>query len=330
MFDHLVTMTGEHGLFEHACGTTPRIEHGYCTDDNARMLIVTAREPDEGAPRLLSRVALAFTLGAQAADGRTRNRMDAAGQWIDNPSTDDCWGRSLWALGVAARQHDDPAVRSAAFAAFDVGVQQRSPWPRAMAFAALGAAEIATLDPSHRPARNLLRDAVVAIGAPRPDPWAWPQDRLTYANATLAEATLAAGAALEDRALIERGLAMLRWLLGHQTRGGHLSVTGTRGCSATTIGPQFDQQAIEVAALADACWRAGTLTEHSRWERGLALAAAWFHGSNDVGAVMHDPNTGGGFDGLTPHGVNLNQGAESTLAYVSTMQRHRTITQVAT
>jgi hypothetical protein len=132
---------------------------------------------------------------------------------------------------------------------------------------------------------------------------------------------MAAGAALGDASLVDRGLALLRWLLDRETRTGHLSVTGTAGADASTVGPQFDQQPIEVAALADACWRAHTLTGDPSWSRGVAHAAAWFDGANDVGAVVHDPGTGGGFDGLTPGGANLNQGAESTLAYVSTLQR---------
>lgn len=43
-------------------------------------------------------------------------------------------------------------------------------------------------------------------------------------------------------------------------------------------------------------------------------------GSNDLGSVMYDSSTGGCYDGLTPTGPNLNQGAESTLAALSTLQ----------
>jgi hypothetical protein len=38
---------------------------------------------------------------------------------------------------------------------------------------------------------------------------------------------------------------------------------------------------------------------------------------------MWDAQTGGGFDGLQRSGANLNQGAESTLAFLSTMQHAR-------
>lgn len=90
-----------------------------------------------------------------------------------------------------------------------------------------------------------------------------------------------------------------------------------------TSPPAFDQQPIEAAALADACARATAVTGDAEWRSGVEMAIAWFTGANDVGAAMSDPVTGGGFDGLTPTGPNLNQGAESTLALITTMQHRR-------
>lgn len=324
IYQHLASMTDQRGLFEHARFDRPRPEHGYCTDDNARMLVVTARERDSDLPAQLSRVALAYLLASLDASGRVRNRMSAAGEWSDDAGTNDCWGRCLWGLGVAAAHHDAPNVRAAALAAFEIGALQRSRWPRATAFAALGAADVLATHPSHAAARDLLRDTAHTNGAPLDPNWIWPERRLTYANAVLAEATIATGHALDVSSLTERGLSMLGWLLDRQSERGHLSVTGDGGCDRLTEGPQFDQQPIEVASMADACWRAYAVTGAERWTRGIEIAAAWFDGENDTGARMWDPNTGGSFDGLLSEGVNLNQGAESTLALISTTQRART------
>jgi hypothetical protein len=90
-------------------------------------------------------------------------------------------------------------------------------------------------------------------------------------------------------------------------------------------GPAFDQQPIEVAALADACARAHRIAGHRRWAEGVELAAAWFLGANDTGVPMHDPVTGGGFDGLHHDRRNENQGAESTLALLATLQQARSM-----
>jgi hypothetical protein len=104
-------------------------------------------------------------------------------------------------------------------------------------------------------------------------------------------------------------------------------VVGVEGSGSAEVGMQFDQQPIEVAAIADCCWRAYTLTGEPKWARGVFQAAEWFDGANDTGVMMRDLETGGGFDGLRPDGVNLNQGAESTLALISTMQRVHALTE---
>lgn len=322
-FDHVDRMSDHRGLFEHAEGSTRREEHGYCVDDNARLLVVTSRERDQGSTHRLSRLALAFVLGAQTSDGRTRNRMDRHGRWTDESSTDDCWGRSLWGLGHAATQHCDPAIRQRALGGFDSGVRQRSQWPRAMAFAALGAADVLNHDAGHAAARALLIDAVTSIGPLPSGSWQWPERRLTYANAALAEALIAAGAALSNPVALERGLTMLTWLFDLETPNGHLSPAGVGGRGPGDVSPSFDQQPIEAAAMADAMWRAFTVTGDRTWWRGVDVARRWFIGENDTGLPMYDDVSGGGFDGLQPEGVNVNQGAESTLALVSTTQRAR-------
>ena len=320
--DHLVAMTDQRGLFEHAEHGMPRHEHGYCTDDNARLLAITSAMSGEPGAHELSATALRFVLAAQASDGRTHNRMDVFGNWTDEPTTDDSWGRSLWGLGHAAALHPDPSMRTAALDGFDHGAAQRSRWPRSMAFAAIGAAAILQEHPEHRSARSLLEDASDMIGAPTVGAdWQWPEPQLRYANAVLAEAKIAAGVLLERPIEVTQGTTMLEWLLSVEQRDGHLSVTGTRGRFRGEEGPQFDQQPIEVAAIADACWRAHVATGDRRWADGITIAAAWFAGDNDAGLAMFDPSTQGGYDGLSARSVNLNQGAESTLAYIATMHR---------
>jgi hypothetical protein len=203
-------------------------------------------------------------------------------------------------------------------------MRQRSPWPRAMAFAAVGAAEVLSVDPGNMSARSLLSDAAASLtGLCQQARWPWPEQRLSYANATLPEAMIAAGAALERPVLLRHGLDLLEWLLDRETRHGHLSVTPAGGSGPDDKGPGFDQQPIEVAALADACARAEAVDGNRRWADGKVAAANWFLGDNDGGVVMWDPATGGAFDGLEIDRANLNQGTESTLALLSTLQHAR-------
>jgi hypothetical protein len=321
-FDHLLRLSDSRGTFEHAEFSEPRLELGYCTDDMARVLVVACREPiHTAAVDRLTTLALDFLSNAQGVSGECRNRRNIRGRWSGRRTVEDCWGRSVWGLGTAAGRSKRDAIRQDALAYFDHGVRLRSPWVRAMAFAALGAAEVVRVHPDHREARELLGDAADAIGRPAASrSWPWPEPRLSYANAVLPEALIAAGAALERRALLDDGLALLRWLLDHETAGDHLSLTPVGGAGVGDQGPRFDQQPIEAAALADACALAAQVTGDRQWLDGLRAAVDWFLGRNDVGAAMWDPATGGGYDGLTADGPNLNQGAESTLALVSTLQ----------
>jgi hypothetical protein len=107
-----------------------------------------------------------------------------------------------------------------------------------------------------------------------------------------------------------------------------LSVPPVGGRCPGDTGPGFDQQPIEVSALADACGSAFRITRQSSWLTGVDLAWDWFGGDNDSATPMFDPHTGGGYDGLERHGRNLNQGAESTLAMLATAQQARQISEL--
>ena len=322
VFDHLAAMTDERGLYEHALHELPRPEHGYCVDDAARGLVVVSRQSlPTPLLRDLERVYLDFVLAALTSDGRCRNRMGADGQWADLPSTGDWWGRAMWGLGVAASTSASPAVRARALSGFRTAAQQRSPHNRAMAFAAIGAAKVLTSHQHERAARVLLADSAAVVGTPgTSEHWPWPEPRLRYANASVAEALVVAGSLLHRPELLRRGLLLLDFLLARQTRDGHLSVTPVAGRGQEWTAPEFDQQPIEVAAIAEACATAYRITSDPHWAVGLSLAWGWFAGDNDTGVCMLDPATGAGYDGLEAGGRNLNQGAESTLAMLATAQ----------
>lgn len=326
-FAHLLRLSDDTGLYEHADGPLPRREHGYCLDDVARGLVVLCREPELSADLVvLVERYLAFTAHAQEGDGLFHNRLGLDRAWRDEPGSGDWWGRALWGLGTAAARCPVPWIRTAALARFEASAHHRPPSVRSMTFAALGAAEVLSADPDHSPAAELLGDIASYIGEPGDVPdWPWPEHRLFYANAALPEALIAAGHLLGDRKIREDGLRLLDWLLTVESRDGRLSPTPTRGWRTGEPRPAFDQQPIEVAALADACARAHRVSGDRAWLTGVRRAVAWFDGDNDVGVPLRAPGTGGGHDGLVPGGRNDNQGAESTLALISTLQHGRTL-----
>ncbi|MCH7592263.1 MAG: glycosyltransferase family 4 protein, partial [Planctomycetes bacterium] len=101
--DHLFVMTDGTGILQHACYSTPDRNHGYCTDDNARALIVAAMawslfQDEEVLPQI--QTYLSFLHYAQMPEtGRLRNFMSYDRRWLESDGSDDCQGRAIWALG---------------------------------------------------------------------------------------------------------------------------------------------------------------------------------------------------------------------------------------
>jgi hypothetical protein len=296
----------------------PNPEFGYCLDDNARALIVAVRaQPLTGESGLFDYVRhyLAFVERCQRADGRFHNFMASDGTWLDEVGSEDSQGRAIWALGFAARHSPQTEVRLRALQCLDRALKplDELTFLRGRAFTLLGlehwrAAEPAPeLDALTKQLASGLAAAYERSAAPE---WRWFEDELTYCNARLPQALLGtrwAGMALES----------LAWLCGILEVDGRISLIGNRGWYRRGAERAvYDQQAVDAAAAVSACAAAYGTSGDDRFHRWAKLGYAWFHGQNPGDSSMLDPETGGCYDGLEPDGVNLNQGAESLLAWL--------------
>lgn len=317
-FAHLRDLTDQGGLWEHARHSTPRPEHGFCNDDNARALVITANERAEDVADLAG-IYLRYVLDSRRSDGRFRNRRDSTGSWSNESGSDDSQGRAWWGLGAITARAPEQWMRASALEEFESCATFESPHLRANAYAALGAAEAVGEGESH-PAVELLDRTSTLIARATRSTIPWPEGRLTYDNARIPEALLAAGLGLGDERRTNLGMRLLEWLAIHESRGDRFSFTPVGGRRPGDRHPTFDQQPIEAWAMADACSRALSLTGDWRWRELALRAGTWLLGRNDAGAPMYDDKCGGTFDGLTATGVNLNQGAESTLAGLGVLQ----------
>ncbi|MBI3430560.1 MAG: glycosyltransferase [Actinobacteria bacterium] len=321
-FAHLKRLTTEIGLQEHALFDEPRPEHGYCVDDVARGLVLLCRESDLDPTELaMLELYLNFTLRALSEDGSCHNRMDSSGEWVDQPGRGDWWGRAMWGVGFAAVHAPLESQRTRAVEGFRILARTTSPDLKSLSFASLGAGELLLAHPEESSARRILEHARIRLTHSSSDSWIWPEKRLSYSNGSVAEAVILIGWALGDTPTLERGISLLEFLLKIETRSGHFSVTPTEGREDDEGAMGFDQQPIEIAAIADACARAFQVTGDRRWAEEVERAWSWFLGNNDIGVPMFDPETGAGYDGLHDRGPNLNQGAESTISMLSTAQQ---------
>lgn len=321
----LLRMTDATGLLQHGVHGIPDRNHGYCIDDNARALILMCRMGDDDRD-LVDRLAATYAAfvhhGWNPGRGRFRNFMGYDRRWCEDEGSEDSNGRTLWALGCAAAHGADSGLRGWAATLFD----QAAPLadglvsPRARAFAALGAAERLVADPDHRASLAILRavaDGLTAqLAAARRPGWTWFESVLAYDNARLPEALLRAGTVLADQATVEAGLETLAWICAAQTGpAGSFRPVGTDSFHRPYEAPlPYDQQPLEAQATIDACIAALATTGDRRWADGARHAYGWFVGVNDLGLPLAQASGGGCFDGLMPHGVNRNQGAESILA----------------
>ena len=327
-FHHLQRLSDDTGLIEHAWFELPRRYCGYTVDDVARGLLVLCREPQaETMPRLvtLAETYLDFLYDA-LRNGRFRNRMSYAREWTDTVQSDDAHGRALWALGTAAHCAPSAVMKRTAMRLFEAASRFDTTYPRANAYAVLGAAELYQTDSQNAHAITLLEQWSTRL--PRlldSQQWPWPEPRLSYDNARIPQSLLVAGALTHNASMVEQGLALLQWLVKVEMRGVHFSFTPTRGWRLGESRPGFDQQPLEAAAMVDACVDAFRITGDTAWADLGMTAARWFLGANDKNLNLYDDRTGGCFDGLTADGVNENQGAESTVACIAALQQARRI-----
>lgn len=323
---HLARLTTPDGLFEHARLSSPRTDIGYCTDDAGRLLALTVDlAHDESAPSL-ARISLDFLRRAHRGGGQFRLRQRASGEWTTDPSSDDANARALIGLAAAAASAPWPDVQRDAAQLYRQAAFYRSRYSRATAYAVVGAARWR----DDETARQLIFDAADVVVRSRADStWPWPEARLTYANALLPHAALVVADVLDDDVRLADALSLLAWLVERETREEHFSFTPVEGRDATSMSPAFDQQPVEAWAMIAACSFAYVITGDAMWRDAARRAGEWFTGRNDVGVNVFDPRTGGGYDGLGPEGPNLNQGAESTIAFNATMVHLQSLDSLA-
>jgi glycosyltransferase involved in cell wall biosynthesis len=326
--DHLHRMTDPTGLLQHAIFTIPNYNEGYCTDDNARALLLTVLLEGQGLEShvgsLGTRYAAFLHHALDPARGRFRNFLGYDRRWLEEVGSDDSHGRALWALGVCvgrSRRRDLLFWAAQAFErALPTALETTS--PRAWASALLGIDEYFRRLSGDRRASQ-ARDALTArllelYDQTAADDWPWFEDVLTYDNARMPHALIVAGRWSGNHRAVEVGLRALRWLVGVQTAPqGHFRSVGTNGWYPRGEEPaRFDQQPLEASATVSACLAAYRATEDLAWLRDARNAFEWFLGRNDLGQPLFDPASGGCRDGLHPDRTNENQGAESTLSFL--------------
>ncbi len=323
--DHLIRLTDDTGLFQHAEFTLAQRRHGYCTDDNARAVILMTRYhaqyPDPQSRHLLDTY-LSFILHAQNEDGTVRNFMNFDRTWHKDEPANDALGRFLWALGTVMTQPPASPYVSIAKEYFDRSCRHiQKQYPRGMAYAILGLCDYLEQFPGAsdiKRALELAADGLVRQYDENHSPdWPWFEDILTYDNAVLPHALFAASKTLNHPRYLEVALVSSQFLIETCLSDTIPRLIGCQGWYERGGQPAaFDQQPIDAASLVLMLKAAYESTQDRRYLTLQRKAFDWFLGINDLHTPLYDFRTTGCHDGLTANGPNLNQGAESTISFL--------------
>ena len=327
--DHLVRMTDSTGLLQHARYSIPNFADGYCTDDNARALLLTTLLEEAGfsnteVQNLALRYA-AFLNHAFNPDKKCfRNFMSYTREWMEECGSGDSHGRALWALGAVVGRSKQPTMQMWATQLFEqaLPIVLNFTSPRSWAFSLMGIHEYCRRLGRDRWVNQLratlTRRLVSLYEAHSTKDWLWFEDILTYDNAILPHAVIRSGYEMENGTILEIGLTALRWLAGVQTaEAGHFRPIGSDGFYRRgETRALFDQQPLEAYSMTTAALEAYRITHDDYWYEQARKAFEWFLGRNDLGRALYNPSTGGCRDALQIDRLNLNQGAESTLAFL--------------
>ncbi len=330
---HLRHMTDDTGILQHAKFTVPKRAHGYCVDDNARALIVAARAHDldrtDNSLTELSSVYLSFLDDAfDPETGRFRNFMSYERKWLDDVGSEDSHGRALWALGVMAGWGHNSGQVALATKLFHDALPALESFSdsRAIAFPILGIQAYLRRHDNDHQVRELLKSLGDRLRTRfkqyATEDWQWHEPMLAYDNARLPEALMACGRVTEDDDMVSLGISVLEWLRDIQLdpSEGWFTPVGNQGWFPKAGSKaQYDQQPLEAAAMIGASIEAYECTQREEWVQLASTCFNWYLGKNDQQTQLYDHASGGCRDGLTRDGVNENQGAESTLSYLSSL-----------
>ncbi len=339
---HLLSLCDDTGLLQHAAHSVADRSHGYCTDDNARALLLACAVERAGESPLPESVTNRFAAFVQhawnPATKRFRNFMGFDRRWHGEPGSEDSHGRALWALGECARAgRGEPRRRwAAALFAEALPIVESFLSPRAWSFALLGLDGYCAAGAQHADPwgmRELLADRLLGLmEAVESADWQWFEEGLAYDNARLPQALIVTGYAIGTPRHLRAGLRSLRWLMSLQTTAtGCFRPVGSMSFGAKrTVPLAYDQQPLEAAASISACFAAWRADGDDAWLAHAERALAWFFGDNDLSLPLIDLDTGSCRDGLHPDRPNENRGAESVVSYLLSLADMRQLDRLST
>ncbi|MCH8568424.1 MAG: glycosyltransferase family 4 protein [Balneolales bacterium] len=324
--NHIKRLTDDTGIIQHARYSIPYLKEGYCLDDNARallMVVMAYKQNKDLAALNLAPVYLSYIHYMQNDDGTFRNFLNFERNFLDETGSEDSFGRAIWALGYLIGNPPNDSYRQTGKLIFlDASPHfKHIKSIRGIANTMLGISYFLKDDPTNENITNELRDLagkLVGHYENNSSPgWNWFEQLLAYDNGLLPLALLHAAEILDDKKIGRIALESMNFLTGLTLKDGYLSIIGNENWyKKNGQKSMFAQQPVDAMAMILMFHQAYRYTRNKEYRTKLYSCFMWFLGQNDLRMSLYDIETTGCFDGLESYGVNRNQGAESTLAYL--------------
>ncbi len=333
---HIKKMTTEVGMIQFSKINRPDIESGYTLDDNARALIVFCQHyqlTGHASDLKYIKIYFNFIQCCFRHDGTFLNYVDKDYQFTEQnhpENLEDACGRAIWALGYLlsiAEQFPEAyrGIEDNARFVFEEAIKEMEGVhsPRSMAFVIKGLYHYSHASDSKCMNSLVTKFADRLVQMYRhesKDDWKWFESYLTYGNAILPHAMLMAYTMTLNGDYWKIAKASFDFLLSKIMTGNSIRVISNKNWlqSDEKLDQEFKggEQPIDVAYTILALGFFHGIFPDATYDIKMQGAFNWFLGENPLKQTIYNPCTGGCYDGLELHNVNLNQGAESTLSYL--------------
>lgn len=326
LLDHVKRMTDDTGIIQHAKFGIPNLKEGYCLDDNARallMVLIAYKQMKLPLTLDLLPIYLSYIHYMQNEDGSFRNFLSFRRDFLDEKGSEDSFGRAIWSLGyLLGNSPNDAYFQSGKQIFFDaVPNFEHLHSIRSIANTIIGTSHYLQNNQQDERIREILKlmcsKLVKQYKQNRKENWHWFEDMLAYDNAILPLSLLHAAAILNDEDMLSTAIESMQFLTDNTLKNGALSLIGNeQWYTRNGESSMYAQQPLDAQAMVLMYHQAYKVTKDKTYLNKLYASFMWFLGENDMRMSLYDFETKGCCDGLESYGVNRNQGAESTLAYL--------------
>ena len=324
--NHIKRLTDDTGIIQHAKFGIPNLKEGYCLDDNSRallMVLMAYRQVKDMEALALSPIYLSYIHYMQNADGTFRNLLSFSRNYLDEVGSEDSFGRTIWALGyLLGNAPNDAYYQTGKLVFFNASPNfEKLKSIRSIANTMIGISHYLKTNPSDDSMTERLRNMAKHLidhymESETPD-WKWFESLLAYDNGILPLALLHSAEILNDDKITKTALDSMNFLTKHTLKDNYLSIIGNeKWFKKEGERSLFAQQPIDAMAMVLMYHQAFHVTRDKDYLNKLYTSFLWFLGENDLRMSLYDFETKGCCDGFESYGVNRNQGAESSLAYL--------------